>query len=124
MIRPNFIFGLIILAGCSPPPDTEVITRSSTSEILEGGHVESADFKKVEMYFERLDNVESAKEEAELLTEFAGWLVTNGYKIRIEEKDGKHALSCPYFPPVTPWTDHAFFDVDNANLLPRLEDED
>ena len=51
---------------------------------------------------------------------FAEWLKKKEYKIRVEVKKGEHVLSCPYFPPVTPWTEHSFLDVKNLELLPRL----
>ena len=60
--------------------------------------------------------VQSVEEEEKLLTEFSEWLNKKKYKIRVEVKNGKHVLSCPYFPPVTPWTEHSFLDVKNLEL--------
>ena len=33
-----------------------------------------------------------------------------------------HFLSYPFFPPVTPWKEHSFFDVKNLHLLPCLDE--
>ena len=101
----------------------EFLDRRTDTEIEDGGTVENADRDKAEAYFVALGKVQTAEEEEKLLTEFGEWLKKTGYKIRVEEKNGKHNLSCPYFPPVTPWTEHSFRDIKNLELLPRLEDD-
>jgi hypothetical protein len=106
-------------AGCSRAPDTGTVVGGSEDDFIEGGTVENVDRDKCEEYFLALEKVQSAKEEEKLLTEFAMWLNENGYKIRVEMKNGQHVLSCPYFPPITPWTEHSFLDVKNLELLPQ-----
>lgn len=91
----------------------------SNVELEDGGQVENADRNKAEAYFVALCKVRSVEEEKTLLTEFGEWLSTNDYKINVVEKNGKHELSCPYFPPVTPWTNHTFHDIKNLELLPQ-----
>ena len=112
---------LIFCAACSRQPDRDAVDRVTDGDVEDGGRVENADRDKAEAFFVALGKVRSVAEEKKLLTEFGEWLSTNGYKISVEEKNGKHRLSCPYFPPVTPWTDHAFFDIKNLDLLPRPE---
>ena len=63
---------------------------------------------RAEAYLAALGEVGSAEEEKALLTEFGEWLRANRYRIRVEAKADSHVLSCPYFPPVTPWAEHAF----------------
>lgn len=89
------------------------------TDVEDGGTVENADRDKAEAYFVALGKVQSVEEEEKLLTEFGEWLEKNGYRIRVVEKNGKHELSCPHFPPVTPWAEHSFFDVKNLELLPH-----
>jgi hypothetical protein len=107
--------------GCSRAPDTDAVVSESNPEVVDGGTVENADRDKAQEFFGGLAKVQSVEEEEKLLTEFAEWLKKKEYKIRVEVKNGKHVLSCPYFPPVTPWTDHTFLDVKNLDLLPRLD---
>jgi hypothetical protein len=84
----------------------------------------NADRDKAERYFQALGNVKTADEEEKLLTEFGEWLKQKGYKIRVvEEKNGRHFLSCPYFPSVTPWAIHSFLDVKNLKLLPIIDND-
>ena len=111
-----FLF-LIVCAGCSREPISNAVNQESETD---GGGAKNANREKAEEYFIALTKVKSAKEEKKVLTAFAGWLNEKGYRIRVEEKQGKHFLSCPYFPPVTPWTLHSFFDIKNLELLPRL----
>lgn len=94
------------------------------AEPEEGGTVGNPDRDRCEGYFKALSKVGSAAEEERLLTEFGQWLRKKNYRIQVEVRDGKHRLACPYFPPVTPWTDHAFLDVKHLELLPRLEPEE
>lgn len=96
--------------GVPMPPKTDV---------EDGGVVENVDRDKAEAYFVALGKVRSAEDEKKFLTDFGEWLSANDYKINVVEKNGKHELSCPCFPPVTPWTDHTFFDIKNLELLPR-----
>ena len=110
---------LISCVGCSRAADTGTVVGGSEDDFVEGGTVENVDRDKCEEYFLALDKVQSVEEEEKLLTEFAKWLNKNGYKIRVEVKNGQHVLSCPYFPPVTPWTEHSFLDVKNLELLPQ-----
>ena len=107
--------------GCSRVPVTDAVVSESNPEVVDGGTVENLDRDKAQEYFGRLAKVQSVEEEEKLLTEFAEWLQKKEYKIRVEVKNGKHVLSCPYFPPVTPWTEHSFLDVENLELIPRLD---
>lgn len=114
---------LILCAGCSGESGSDGANPGSGSGVVEdGGKVESADRDKAEAYFAALGRVRSAKEEEQVLSEFGEWLRASGYRIRSEVKKGKHVLSCPYFPPVTPWTEHSFLDPGNLELLPLLEE--
>ena len=119
MRRILIVLCMIFGVGCSRVPDTDAVVSESNPEVEDGGVVENADRDKAEAYFVALGKVQSVEEEEKLLTEFAEWLNKKEYKIRVEVKNGKHVLSCPYFPPVTPWTDHTFLDVKNLELLPQ-----
>ena len=118
MSRIAIVFCLIFCVGCYSEPDANAVDRGPDADVEDGGF-ENADRDKCEEYFLALEKVQSAEEEEKLLTEFAKWLNKNGYKIRVEVKNGQHVLSCPYFPPVTPWTEHSFLDVKNLELLPQ-----
>ncbi len=119
MNRIAILFCLVFCVGCSREPDSNAVDRGTDADVEDGGLVENADRDKAEAYFVALGKVQSVEEEEKLLTEFGEWLEENGYKISVVEKNGKHELSCPYFPPVTPWADHSFFDVKNLELLPQ-----
>jgi len=121
MCRVVIVLCLISCVGCSRAPDTDAVVSELNPEVEDGGVVENADRDKAQEYFGRLAKVQSVEEEEKLLTEFAEWLKKKEYKIRVEVKNGKHVLLCPYFPPVTPWTEHSFLDVENLELLPRLD---
>ena len=112
---------LIFGVGCSLASDIDAVASKPNPELEDGGVVENADRETAQEYLGRLAKVQSAEEEKKLLTEFAQWLEKNEYKVRVEVKNGKHVLSCPYFPPVTPWTEHSFLDLKNLELLPRLD---
>ena len=114
MGRIAIIVCVIFCAGCSRTPDTD-------AEFIEGGTARNVDRDKCQEYFSALVNVQSAGEEKKILAEFGEWLKKKRYKIRVEVKNGKHMLSCPYFPPDTPWISHSFIDVKNLELLPRLD---
>lgn len=123
MSRIAIVFCLILCAGCSGESDPSAVDRGSGSDPVEdGGIVENADRDKTEAYFVALGRVQSAEEEEKVLLELGEWLRKSGYKIRVEVKKGRQVLSCPYFPPVTPWTEHSFLDAKNLELLPRLDD--
>ena len=107
------------VVGCSPASDSEVGNSGSDAEVVEGGTVANVDRDRAQEYLNAFAKVRSVQEERKLVTDFADWLNKNGYKIEIEETNGKHVLSCPYFPPITPWTSHSFLDVKNLDLLPR-----
>ena len=117
----RFVMVLCVLfsIGCSPAAESEVANGESDREVVEGGTVENVDRDKAQDYLTALGKVQSVEEEEKLLTDFAEWLKMNGYKIKVEEAEGKHLLSCPYFPPITPWTSHSFLDVKNLELLPQ-----
>ena len=121
MSRIAIVLCLIFGSGCSRAPDTDAVVSESSREGVDGGTVESADRDKAQEYFDALAKVQSVEEEEKLMTEFAEWLKKKEYKIRVEVKNGKHVLLCPYFPPVTPWTEHSFLEVKNLELLPRLD---
>ena len=112
---------LSLFVGCSSERSPDAVERGPESAVEDGGHVENADRDTVEAYFVALGKVESVQEEEELLAEFGAWLKEQGYTISVVEENGKHSLSCPYFPPVTPWTEHSFLDIKNLELLPRGE---
>ena len=119
MRRILIVLCMIFGVGCSRVPDTDAVVSESNPEVEDGGVVENADRDKAEAYLVALGKVRSVVEEKKLLTEFGEWLSTNDYKINVVEKNGKHELSCPYFPPVTPWTAHTFLDIKNLELLPQ-----
>lgn len=121
MHRIAICLSLIILAGCSREPVPNAVDRVPIADVEDGGTVENVDRDKAEVYFSALGEVQSAEEEAKLLNEFGEWLREKGYAIKVDVKNGKHNLSCPYFPPVTPWTSHSFIDIKNLELIPRLE---
>lgn len=123
MSRIAFVLVASMLAGSSEATESNTTKKSVRAEVEDGGVVENADRDRAQKYFNELRKVKSAEEEKKLLTSFGKWLRDSEYKIRVEEKKGKHDLSCPYFPPVTPWTEHKFYDIENLKLLPRLEDE-
>jgi hypothetical protein len=95
------------------------VETAPDADVEDGGAVENADRDKAEAYFVALGKVQTLEEEEKLLTEFGEWLKKNGYRISAVEKEGKHELSCPFFPPVTPWAEHSFLDVKNLELLPQ-----
>ena len=119
MHRTTLWLFLVLCVACSREPDSIAIDQRA---VTDGGTVKNANREKAEQYFAAFAEVKSAEEEKKLLTEFGQWLGAKGYRIRVEVKDGKHDLSCPYFPPVTPWTRHSFFEVENLELLPQLDD--
>ena len=119
MSRLAIVLCLMSFVGCSRAPNTDPAVRGSDAEVEDGGAVENADRDKAEAYFVALGRVQTVEEEEQLLTEFGEWLKKNGYRISAVEKEGKHELSCPYFPPVTPWAEHSFLDVTNLDLLPQ-----
>lgn len=93
------------------------------AENEDGGAVLDPDRDKAEKFLHALPDVESVEEEKKLLTEFGAWLRENEYKLSVTMIDGKHDLSCPYFPPETPWVRHSFLDDSNLELLPQIESE-
>lgn len=119
MKRVVIVLCMIFGVGCSRAPVTDIVFRESNREVKDGGVVENGNRDKAEAYLVALGKVGSAEEEKKLLTEFGEWLSANDYKINVEVKNRKHVLSCPYFPPITPWTDHTFYDIKNLELLPR-----
>jgi hypothetical protein len=121
MFRIAIVLFVITCIGCSRTPEDDAPTGGSEAEVVDGGTVENADRDQVNEFFGALSKVQSADEEKKLLTEFAQWLKENCYKLEVEESDGEHMLACPYFPPVTPWTRHAFLDLENLELLPRVD---
>ena len=97
--------------------------NSHAEKIEDGGVVENPDREQVQKYFTKIRKINSADQEKKLFTEFAQWLNDNSYKIRIDLKNETHTLSCPYFPPETPWCRHTFFNTRNLDLLPQLKDK-
>ena len=123
MNRATLVFCLAFCFGCSDQSDPDTGKGEPDQNAVEdGGTVESADRDQAKAYFAALRQVQSAEEETTLLTEFGDWLRTKGYRITVEVKGDGHILSCPHFPPVTPWTDHSFLDLKNLELLPRTDD--
>jgi hypothetical protein len=121
MSRILIVLCLIFGVGCSPASDTDTAVSQSSPQDVDGGTVENADRDKAQEFLGALGKVQSVEEEEKLLTEFAEWLKKKEYRIGVDAKNEKHVLSCPYFPPVTPWTEHSFLDVRNLELLPRLD---
>ena len=93
----------------------------NAGEDEDGGVVQNPDRDKAEKVLASLPNVKSVEEEKKLLTEFGAWLRENEYKIEVIIIDGKYDLSCPYFPPETPWVRHSFLDNSNLEVLPRMD---
>ncbi len=120
MSRFAIVLCVFSYVGCSRARDTDAVVGESNAEVVDGGTVENVHRDKVNEYFDALTKIQSVDDEEKLLQEFGEWLTEKGYKIRVEVKNGKHDLSCPYFPPVTPWTSHSFLDVKNLDLLPQL----
>ena len=89
MRRILIVLCMIFGVACSRVSDNDAVVSDLNSEVEEGGVVENADRDTAEAYLVALGKV------------------------------GKHVLSCPYFPPVTPWTEHSFLDVKNLELLPQ-----
>lgn len=118
MYRILLLLCLLLCSGCSRDADS----MNKSSEI-DGGTVKNPDRDKAAEYLSAFENLQSAEDEKKLLSEFGEWLENKGYRIRVEVKHGKHNLACPYFPPVTPWTEHLFFDIRNLDLLPLLVEE-
>ncbi len=113
-----------ILVGCSGMPELESEKIGSQTKVEKGGSGKNAKRDKAQNYFVALSKVQSAEEEKKLLSEFGQWLSKGGFKIRVEETNGIYNLSCPYFPPVTPWIEHKFYDIQNLKLIPQLENDD
>lgn len=107
----------LTLVGCSP--ETERPPTNVSTETEDGGEVVNPHRDQATAYFQSLTKSESAEEEKRIVTELAAWLNANEYKVEIIEEDGVHTLSCPYFPPVTPWVQHTFIDADHVDLLPE-----
>ena len=122
MCRTIIYVFLCASVGCSTKPVPNALDRGSDTVVEDGGIAENADRDKTEAFFVAFRKVRSVDEEEKLLTKFGEWLDGKDYKIRVEVKNGKHVLSCPYFPPLTPWTSHSFLDIRNLELLPRLDD--
>ena len=122
VVRPAPFRGLPHATGSAGGFDS--VVEQPESEVVDGGSVDNPHREKADDYLSALGKVSSAEEEAQHLTEFAAWLNKNDYRIRVEEAEGKHVLSCPYFPPVTPWTAHTFIDIKNLELLPRLSKDE
>ena len=101
---------------------TSLLTATSAPG-EDGGVVPSEGRERVNAYFKKLKATKTAEEEKELLTEFAEWLIENDYKIEVEKLESSHRIACPYFPPVTPWMDYRFRDIENLKLLPLLQKE-
>ena len=81
----------LLIVGCSPASDGEVVNNESDGGVVDGGTVINVDRDGVQEYFDAFAKVRSVQEEEKLVTDFAEWLGKNGYKIVIEEKNGKHA---------------------------------
>lgn len=113
---------LLICAGCSPAPDSDAVVEQPETGAVDGGVVDNPHRETADDYLTALGKVATAEEEEKHLIKFADWLKKNEYSIRVEEANGKHVLSCPFFPPVTPWTTHSFIDIKNLELLPRLDE--
>ena len=120
MYRTIILICLVLGVGCSGRP-TDTDTDQAPAEVEEGGHVENAHRETAEEFFVALRKVRSAEEEKKILSEFGQWLSENRYSISVEENRGTHRLSCPHFPPVTPWTDYEFIDIENLELLPQTD---
>jgi len=112
---------IMVCGGCSSEPIPNVVDRGSDAEVEDGGTVKNPDREKTEAFFVKLAEVQSVEQEKKLLTEFGEWLDAKDYRVKVEVKNDKHHLSCPYFPPVTPWASHSFLDIKNLKLLPRLD---
>ena len=124
MYRISICLILIAIFGCSTETVENSANRGSDAEVEDGGVVENADRDRAESFFVSLRKIETVEEEEKLLKDFGNWLRGKEYKIKVAVKNGSHVLSCPYFPPVTPWTIHSFHDIKNLELLPQLDDDE
>jgi hypothetical protein len=115
--RNNEVFAITYAGRTVSPPDPPSSVETGT-EVEDGGVVASEDRDRVNAFFQALGEVRSAEEEKAVVNDLTRWLKAKGYKVEVEQQNGKHILSCPYFPPVTPWTSHSFFDEGNLDLLP------
>lgn len=111
----------VLCVGCSSESDSGGSKESATALLENGGGKENPDRDQVENYFGALRAVQTDEDEAELLREFGNWLRERDYRILVEKRDGVNILSCPYFPPVTPWTEYSFRSRKNLDLLPHYE---
>ena len=96
---------------------------STSAKDEDGGVVPSEGRDRVTEFFKQLKATTTADEEKKVLTDFATWLDANKYKIEVEKVDSSYRLACPYFPPVTPWTEYRFRDLENLKIIPQLEKE-
>ncbi len=93
----------------------------NSGEDEDGGVVQNPDRDKAATFLAALPKVKSVEEEKKLLSEFGDWLRENEYKVEVTPIEGKYDLSCPYFPPETPWVRHSFLDKTNLALLPQID---
>lgn len=119
MVRIATLLLICTCLGCSSKPVANTENQKKDSQTEDGGVVENKDRDQAQKFFTALPKVESAEQEKKLLAEFGQWLRENEYQVEVKIVDGKHDLSCPYFPPVTPWVRHKFLDIDNLKLLPQ-----
>lgn len=117
MIRLFITMCLVLPLGCSEPGDPR--PQAAANQVEDGGGGKDAHREQCEQSFLALKQVQSAEEEKELLQALSQWLNKHGYQIQVKQKDNQHILTCPYFPPVTPLTEHTFLDQTNLDLLPQ-----
>ncbi|MCR9200181.1 MAG: hypothetical protein NXI04_16220 [Planctomycetaceae bacterium] len=93
---------------------------SAKTDTEDGETPQNPDRDRAQEFLSQLSQIKSAEEEMKLLTEFADWLRDNKYTVRLEIVDDATRLTCPDFPPVTPWVSHTFLDSQNMALLPVM----
>ena len=121
MNRASMVLCVLIGVGCAREQFPNASNRGEVSEVEDGGAVNNTDRDKATAFFEALSDVQSVEEERKLLTEFGEWLDAKKYGGKVETINGMHRISCPFFPPDTPWANHAFLDIKNLDLLPSLQ---
>jgi len=122
MSRYTVLLLVLLAAGCSPASDRDDSDTTVESETEDGGTVD-AQHDKAEAFLIAISESGSVEEERRRVVDFAAWLNEHNAKLQVKKKgDRVYTLRCPYFPPVTPWIDHTFYDPAHLVLLPQVKE--